>query len=92
MQNALGILFLASFIEGLIKYVAGDKLDGTRFYIPLISVALGVTLAVIYKISVLAMFGIESHVPVADYVISGIIMGRGSNYVNDVIGFFRKNS
>lgn len=80
---------MATFIEGLITYLFGDY-EGTKPYLRYIALALGVGLAIIYKVNIPAMLGLEAIAPVASFVLSGIVIGRGSNYLNDVLGLIKK--
>lgn len=97
MEVLAGILFLTTFIEGLITYVfgpsqvngeSGEKKD--RSYIKYVSLALGIALAIAYKIDIPAMVGIVSSYSFVGFVVSGLVIGRGSNYVNDVLGSLKK--
>ena len=47
--------------------------------------AVGIVLCVIWKVGVISMIGVAGGVPIADYVITGIVISRGSNYLNDLI-------
>ena len=42
--------------------------------------AVGIVLCVIWKVGVISMIGVAGGVPIADYVITGIVISRGSNY------------
>jgi hypothetical protein len=43
----------------------------------------GVVLAVIYRVDLLAMIGLAPLYPIVGYLITGLIVGRGSNFVHD---------
>lgn len=78
------LLFLAVLVEGLVEYLfANGKLEAYLHYIAL---ALGIVLAVAYKVDILSdLFGLTTTIPFVGSVVSGVIIGRGSNYVNDII-------
>jgi hypothetical protein len=44
-----------------------------------------VTFAIIYDIDLFKLVGLEASVPVFGAVLTGLIIGRGSNVVQDVI-------
>lgn len=90
MNTVAGLFFLATLVEGLIQYVAGEK-ERPRPYLRYVSLALGVVLAVAYKLDIPAIAGISADYAVVNYVVSGIIIGRGSNYLNDIISHFKKS-
>lgn len=85
-----GILFLSTLIEGLLTYIIGKKTPGDppRGYLRYVSLALGIGLAVGYGVRIPQMLGITATAPFIDYIVSGIIIGRGSNYINDLFSHF----
>lgn len=91
MEAVAGIFILATLIEGLITYIFGESNDSpTRPYIKFVSLAFGIIVSIIYRIDILSMGGLVTSIPLAGYVISGLIIGRGSNYVNDIVSFVKK--
>lgn len=87
MEAIAGILLLATLIEGLITYLFGDA--DTKPWLKYVSLVLGIFAAIAYQIDIPAMFGLASQFTLAGYILSGIIIGRGSNYLNDIIGKVR---
>jgi len=90
MNDLLGILFLATLLEGFITYLFGEGQGEQRNYLKYVSLAFGIIVAVAYKIDIPAMVGLISPYPFVSFILSGLVLGRGSNYVNDLIGSFRK--
>lgn len=87
-MEIIGIIFIATMIEGLVSYLFGE--DGaTRPYLKYVALVLGVGSAIAYQIDIPSMIGLATSYGVLNYVISGIIIGRGSNYTNDIITAFR---
>jgi hypothetical protein len=86
-MEATSIIFLTVFIEGFVEFLFAPftKLKPFLGYVALV---FGVTLAIIYQIDLLAMVGIQTTHTIVSYAISGLIIGRGSNYVNDIISKF----
>lgn len=82
-QGILGIVLLATLIEGLITYLFGENSSG-RTYLRYVSLALGIALAIAYKIDIPAMVGLTTQFVFVGYVVSGLIIGRGANYLNDI--------
>lgn len=87
-MEALGILFLAMLVEGTVNYLAGDS-EATRPYLRYITLALGIGAAVAYRVDIPAMVGLIGMWPWVNYAISGIIIGRGSNYTHDILEWVR---
>lgn len=47
--------------------------------------AVGIAVCIIWKVGVISLIGVQGGVPIADYIITGIVISRGSNYLNDLI-------
>lgn len=86
-MNILGILLLATLVEGFVEYAFG-KVEQLKSALVYISLGLGVAASIAYKVDILASFGLVA-TPVVGYVVSGLIIGRGANYVNDIISAIR---
>ena len=79
----LTFLIAAIFIEGLVEYLFKEWTGGS--WIKYVALCCGVIFAVIYKLDLMAQFGFVAFSPYVGYVITGLIIGRGSNYVNDFV-------
>lgn len=77
------IVLLATFVEGTVEYVLG-KVKGVESYLPYISLAAGIAAAFAYHVNVFATLGVPlaGIYPWVDYVVSGLVIGRGANYLN----------
>jgi hydrogenase/urease accessory protein HupE len=84
----IAILFLATFVEGLVEYLFG-KVEKMKPVLSYIALFLGVALAVAYKVDIPAMLGLASDFGIVNFIVSGLIIGRGSNYANDIITSFQ---
>ncbi len=87
-MNILGVSFLALFIEGTITYLYGDS-KKPRPVLKYVALVAGVLLAIAYKVDLLTMVGLTSSMPMVSYIITGVILGRGSNYLNDFITSYK---
>ena len=74
--------------EGTVEYIAGTlfdkvaKLQPHKWLLMYVSLAAGIFLAFYYGLDMVALFG-QPETPVG-IVITGIVMGRGANFVSDV--------
>jgi len=91
MDNILGIIFLATFTEGIIEYLFSDE-TRAQPYLKYLALLTGVGLAVAYNVDLLALVGLTTTVPLVSNVVSGVMIGRGSNYINDVLSAVRGKS
>lgn len=94
--TSLGIFFLASFVEGTVTYLTtppkGEEENAfikkiKPFRAPL-ALVLGVGLALAYGIDIPASV-FDLNASWVGMLISGVAIGRGSNYLNDMISLVR---
>lgn len=90
-MELLGLGFLATFVEGLITYLFGKTAEDQppRPWLKYVSLILGVLLALAYQIDIGTAVGLVSPFPVVGSVLSGLIIGRGANYLNDIMSFIK---
>ena len=91
MQELTGIFLLATLTEGVVEYFVAPLLDnGYEKYIKHVAAGIGIVLCAAYKMDLLAMLvGMTPIHPAIGWVISGIIVGRGGNILNDIVGLVR---
>ena len=94
-----GIFVLAFLAETLTEYFARpflrpETLPGNEheprhvvpaFLLRYLAALVGVALAIAYRADLLAVFGLVAWSPWIGYVVTGLIIGRGANYLNDVV-------
>lgn len=87
MNNDISkIAMTAMLIEGIITYLNDFLVLGVTPWQIIVSLVLGVTIAVAYNFDLLKHFGMQSNIPYIGCVLTGILVSRGSNYVYDLIG------
>lgn len=90
MEPFIAAFVLAVLIEGTITYILGESSNNaTAPWMRYIALTLGVVTAWAYNLDLLAVLGLVSVNPLIGYVTTGLIIGRGSNYVNDFISRIR---
>ena len=96
MHELTGIgfaLLLAFLVENLVEYLVGPLLDwignqtGFGFGRRYVAAGVGVALCVAYGLDILGGFGFQCGSPLIGLVISGLVIGRGSNFMHDLIAF-----
>jgi hypothetical protein len=74
------------------RLIASDKAQEPGPLLPIvagplmlryIAAAVGIALCIAYRVDLLAILGIDSAWPIAGQVVTGLIVGRGSNFVHD---------
>ena len=82
--TAIGILvLLATLSEGLVEYIFGDWLH--KSYLKYITLVVGVALAWSLQLDLLRELAqVQAPYPVG-YILTGLIMGRGSQYLHQFV-------
>ena len=85
-NKTVGIASFAILIEAIITYFNQFLVQENFCWQTLFSIALGIIIAVAYKIDLPAHFNLNSQIPYVGCVLTGILLSRGSNYVFDLLG------
>lgn len=88
-MNIIGILLLSTLIEGTLTYIFGESTETSRPWLRYVSLVLGVVAAIAYQIDIPAMAGLVAVNAYVGYVVSGLIIGRGANYINDIFALIQ---
>ena len=93
-----GIVILATLAESLVEYLIrplvkpwgeGDPPEDARYLalrdliLRYVAAIVGIVLSVIYRADLLAIVGLASPWPIAGQILTGLIIGRGANFVHD---------
>lgn len=79
------IITVCMLIESIITYINSFFVAGEPHYQVILSLILGVIIAVSYEMDLLKLLNIESKVPYIGSILTGILFSRGSNYIYDLI-------
>jgi len=78
-------LFFGFLVESLVEYFLSEWIGEWTKYA---SAVVGVVLSCAYRLDlVAALTGLS--IPIAGCVLTGLVIGRGANYINDIIDFVR---
>ena len=86
MENKVfGIAAFAILIEGIISYINEFFVHGSFCWEMFLSLVLGISVAIAYKLDLPARFNLKSRIPYFGCVLTGILLSRGSNYLSDLL-------
>lgn len=88
IQSLASIFVLAILIEGITEYFISDP-NKKQPWLKYAAAGLGIIVSVAYKVDLLAALGVTSAVPLIGELLTGLVIGRGSNYLNEFIGKVR---
>ena len=81
MQGIAQIIAVSILIEALVEY--GKQLHKQPILIA--TVARSILMAFLFRVRVFELIGLETY-QIADTILSGILISRGSNYIYDLVG------
>jgi hypothetical protein len=88
-----GAFALAFLIESLVEYLVGEPINHSPKLIPFkwllmyVSACIGVGLSIFYKIDLIALI-FQREATIVGIVITGLAIGRGSNYLHQFVSKF----
>lgn len=87
------ILFFAAQVEAIVEYFIAPffakDVDFHALSLRWISAVVGIVVAFFAGLNMYAVLGITLQFPIFGIIMTGIVISRGANYVNDVITWFR---
>lgn len=95
VQSLTALFAMSVFIEGFIEFFISDP-NTVQPWLKYVGLVIGVGICLAYRLDVFAILGIISPiVSISNYigcVLTGVIIGRGSNYLNDFIATFKAST
>lgn len=79
------IAITAMLVEGIITYINEFFISGIAPWQMILSLTLGIVIAVTYKFDLPKYLNMESQIPYVGCILTGILISRGSNYVYDTL-------
>ena len=84
MTQFLILFIFAILVEAIINMTIGD-ITTPKWVKKVASIVLGIGVCIVYKVGLIALLGVEGGIPVIDYIATGIIISRGSNFLSDLL-------
>ena len=85
-NNTFTLVTFAILIESLITYVKEFAVNGHFSWEIVVSIVLGILIAIGYNLDLPACFNATSQIPYLGCVLTGVLLSRGSNYAYDLLG------
>ena len=79
------ILIMSVLVEALITYVKTWVVNKEFKWPMLVSAVLSIIICIAYGIDIPAAVGLGSNIPFIGMIITGVLISRGSNYINDLL-------
>ena len=87
MENkTFSIVTFAVLIEAIVTYINQFFMEDGFCWKMLLSLILGIIVAVAYKLDLPSYFNLKSDIPYVGCILTGILLSRGSNYIFDLLG------
>lgn len=82
------LIIIAILVEAIvenIKTTYENGINGTR----IIALILAIVICILTQTGIFLLLGIDFTLPIVDYILTGIVVSRGANFVNDIISKIR---
>lgn len=82
------LIIIAVLVEAIvenIKTTYENGINGTR----IIALILAIVICILTQTGIFLLLGIDFTLPIVDYILTGIVVSRGANFVNDIISKIR---
>ena len=82
------LIIIALLVEAIvenIKTTYENGINGTR----IIALILAIVICILTQTGIFLLLGIDFTLPIVDYILTGIVVSRGANFVNDIISKIR---
>ena len=79
------ILIMAVLVEAVVTYIKTWVVDKQLKWPMLLSTVLSVAVCLAYGLDIPSAVGVSSGVPFVGTVITGVLIARGRNYINDLL-------
>ena len=84
-QNVSKMIMITVLVEGIITYFNEFFVSGNAPWQMIVSLVLGIVVAIAYKFDLPRYLNMESNIPYVGCILTGILISRGSNYIYDLI-------
>ena len=84
-EDVSKIAITAMLVEGIVTYFKEFFVSGIAPWQMILSLVLGIVIAVAYKFDLPKYLKMESQIPYVGCILTGILISRGSNYVYDTL-------
>lgn len=82
------LIIIAILVEAIvenIKTTYENGINATR----IIALILAIVICILTQTGIFLLLGIDFTLPIVDYILTGIVVSRGANFVNDIISKIR---
>lgn len=77
---------LATLTESTAEFLFGS-IELLKTWMPYIALGIGVLVSIAYRLDILnALFGVSAPEPYVGWIVTGLIIGRGSSWLHDFVG------
>lgn len=79
------ILIMSVLVEAVVTYIKTWVVNKELKWPILVSTILSIVVCLAYGLDIPAAAGVSSGVPFVGMIITGVLISRGSNYINDLL-------
>ncbi len=79
------ILIMAVLVEAVVTYIKTWVVNREFKWPMLVSAVLSIAVCIAYGLDIPSAVGVSSSIPFVGMIITGVLISRGSNYINDLL-------
>lgn len=83
------LVIVALIVEALVKVFTGFYVEGKIMWTSIIATVLGVLVALLLGIDLFTLAGMTVKYPIIAIIMSGILIGRGSDFVRELYNILK---
>lgn len=83
-QPFIALFIVATLVEGIVEYFFAKE-DKAQPWLKYAAAVIASVICVSYNLDILGLLGMVSPIPYVGNLLTGLVVGRGSNYLNDFI-------
>lgn len=85
LVKSLTIIIVLSVLNEIITEIIKTAFPIFKGYAMIIAIVCGVVLCIQAQVGLMSVLGVTMRSPVIDYLLTGVIISRGSNVIHDLI-------
>lgn len=84
-MEVFGLLVMAIVVESIVDIITDVFVNKSVAWQKVLGIVIGVLVAIGFNIDLFAVVGLTATIPYLGLVMTGLLMSRGANYINDIL-------
>lgn len=85
-KRIVSVITFSMLIESIITYAKNIFINSEIHWEMIISMIIGIIISLAYDLDLTSYFASSPKRPIIGYILTGVLISRGSNYLYDILG------